>query len=76
MPCRCWSAWSTTGTRTRVSGPGAALSRIAKNDFKADKQKWNAWWIADGHPTIDSKLLEPTRHHRLRNRSVRHRLLR
>lgn len=37
----------------------AALARIAKADFKADKQAWNRWWVSQGHPAIDAKLLEP-----------------
>jgi hypothetical protein len=37
----------------------AALARMAKDDFKADKQAWNKWWINQGHPAIDSKFLKP-----------------
>ncbi len=37
----------------------AALARMAKADFKNDKQAWNEWWIAHGHPAIDAKLLTP-----------------
>jgi hypothetical protein len=37
----------------------AALARMAKDDFKTDKQAWNKWWIAQGHPTIDPKFLKP-----------------
>jgi hypothetical protein len=37
----------------------AALARIAKDDFKNDKQAWNKWWIAQGHPAIDAKFLKP-----------------
>lgn len=27
----------------------AALARMAKDDFKADKQAWNKWWTDQGH---------------------------
>jgi len=37
----------------------AALARMAKEDFKADKQAWNKWWINQGHAAIDAKLLKP-----------------
>ncbi|MFO1093721.1 MAG: HEAT repeat domain-containing protein [Planctomycetaceae bacterium] len=37
----------------------AALSRLAKQDFKADKQAWNQWWVAQGHEAIDPELLKP-----------------
>jgi HEAT repeat protein len=37
----------------------AALARLAKNDFKADKQAWNQWWMGQGHQTIDAKFLKP-----------------
>ncbi|MFN0052264.1 MAG: HEAT repeat domain-containing protein [Planctomycetales bacterium] len=37
----------------------AALARIAKDDFKADKQAWNKWWIDQGHDAIDPALLKP-----------------
>jgi hypothetical protein len=37
----------------------AALSRLAKDDFKTDKQKWNEWWVAQGHEAIDAELLKP-----------------
>jgi hypothetical protein len=37
----------------------AALARIAKEDFKSDKQAWNKWWIAQGHPALDPKFLKP-----------------
>ncbi len=37
----------------------AALARMAKDDFKGDKQAWNKWWMAQGHPTIDANLLKP-----------------
>ena len=37
----------------------AALARIVKEDFKANKQDWNQWWVSKGHPAIDAKLLEP-----------------
>jgi hypothetical protein len=37
----------------------AALARMAKEDFKADKQAWNKWWVDQGHPAIDAKLLKP-----------------
>ena len=37
----------------------AALARLAKNDFKADKQAWNQWWTGQGHRTIDAKFLKP-----------------
>ena len=37
----------------------AALARMAKDDFKSDKQAWNKWWIAQGHPAIDAKFLKP-----------------
>ena len=36
----------------------AALARMAKDDFKSDKQAWNKWWIAQGHPAIDANLLK------------------
>lgn len=37
----------------------AALARMAKNDFKADKQAWNKWWVGQGHDSIDPALLKP-----------------
>lgn len=37
----------------------AALARMAKEDFKADKQAWNKWWISQGHTAIDAELLKP-----------------
>src|SRR5439155_5160197 len=37
----------------------AALSRLAGDDFKTDKQAWNKWWTAAGHDPIDAKLLKP-----------------
>lgn len=37
----------------------AALARMAKDDFKTDKQAWNKWWMEQGHPSIDAKLLRP-----------------
>jgi len=37
----------------------AALARMAKDDFKDDKQAWNKWWTSQGHDAIDAKLLEP-----------------
>lgn len=37
----------------------AALARIAGDDFKADKQAWNKWWIGKGHDPIDDKFLKP-----------------
>jgi hypothetical protein len=36
----------------------AALARMAKGDFKADKQAWNKWWIGEGHDAIDAALLK------------------
>ena len=38
----------------------AALSRIAKQDFKQDKHAWAKWWQEQGHDPIDAKLLEPS----------------
>ena len=43
--CRFWSR--------------AALARIAKDDFKGDKQAWNKWWMSQGHEAIDAKYLKP-----------------
>lgn len=37
----------------------AALARIARDDFKTDKQAWNKWWIDQGHTAIDAKFLRP-----------------
>jgi hypothetical protein len=37
----------------------AALSRIAKDDLKSDKQAWNKWWTDQGHDPIDPALLKP-----------------
>jgi hypothetical protein len=37
----------------------AALARMAKADFKTDKQAWNQWWIAQGQTAIDPKFLKP-----------------
>lgn len=37
----------------------AALARMVKDDFKADKQAWNKWWVGQGHQAIDPKLLKP-----------------
>lgn len=38
----------------------AALSRLAKDDFKNDKQAWNKWWTSQGHPSIAAKYLKPS----------------
>jgi hypothetical protein len=37
----------------------AALARMAKADFKSDKQAWNKWWVGQGHEAIDPALLQP-----------------
>ena len=37
----------------------AALARMAKDDFKADKLAWNKWWMSQGHDAIDPALLKP-----------------
>ena len=37
----------------------AALARMAGDDFKADKQAWNKWWVGKGNPAIEDKLLKP-----------------
>ncbi len=37
----------------------AALARMAKDDFKDDKQAWNKWWVSQGHEPIDAALLKP-----------------
>lgn len=37
----------------------AALARMAKDDFKADKQAWNKWWTGQGHEAIDPAFLKP-----------------
>jgi len=37
----------------------AALARMAKDDFKSDKQAWNKWWTDEGHEAIDPELLKP-----------------
>jgi hypothetical protein len=37
----------------------AALARMAKDDFKTDKNAWNKWWVDQGHTSIDPKLLQP-----------------
>lgn len=37
----------------------AALARVAKDDFKTDKQAWNKWWIGQGHTAIEPALLTP-----------------
>jgi hypothetical protein len=37
----------------------AALSRIAGDDFKADKQAWNKWWVGKGNLAIEEKYLKP-----------------
>jgi hypothetical protein len=37
----------------------AALARMAKDDFRADKQAWNKWWTGQGHEPIDPALLKP-----------------
>lgn len=37
----------------------AALARLAKDDFKADKEAWNKWWVGQGHTAIDAKFLKP-----------------
>jgi hypothetical protein len=37
----------------------AALARMAKHDFKTDKQAWNKWWVGQGHDPIDPALLKP-----------------
>jgi hypothetical protein len=37
----------------------AALARLAKDDFKEDKQAWNKWWVGEGHDAIGPSLLKP-----------------
>jgi hypothetical protein len=37
----------------------AALARMAKDDFKTDKQAWNKWWVGQGHDPIDPAFLKP-----------------
>ena len=37
----------------------AALARMAKDDFKVDKEAWNKWWVGEGHDAIDPVLLKP-----------------
>lgn len=37
----------------------AALARMAKEDFKADKEAWNKWWVGEGHRAIAPELLKP-----------------
>ena len=37
----------------------AALARMARDDFKADKQAWNNWWTSQGNTAIDPKFLTP-----------------
>jgi hypothetical protein len=37
----------------------AALARVAKEDFGADKQAWNQWWVGRGNEPIDAELLKP-----------------
>lgn len=36
----------------------AALARMAKEDFKDDKQAWNQWWIGQGHTPITAEYLK------------------
>jgi len=36
-----------------------ALARKARDDFKTDKAAWNKWWVGQGNPPIDEKLLKP-----------------
>lgn len=37
----------------------AALARMAKDDFKADKKAWNDWWVRSGHPSLEARYLKP-----------------
>jgi len=37
----------------------AALARMAKKDFKSDKEAWNKWWVSQGHEAIKPELLQP-----------------
>ena len=37
----------------------AALARMARDDFKGDKQAWNTWWINQRHTAIDATFLKP-----------------
>jgi hypothetical protein len=37
----------------------AALARLTRNDFKADKPAWNQWWMQQGNPAIEAKYLQP-----------------
>lgn len=37
----------------------AALARIARADFKANKEAWNTWWVEQGHDPIAPELLKP-----------------
>ena len=34
----------------------AALARMAKDDFKADKQAWSKWWGGQGHDPVSSRV--------------------
>ena len=36
-----------------------ALARMAGDDFKADKNAWNKWWVGRGREAIDPELLKP-----------------
>jgi hypothetical protein len=36
----------------------AALARMAKDDFKDDKQAWNQWWTSQGHTPIAAEFLK------------------
>jgi hypothetical protein len=47
------------GNRNTRLWARAALARVAKDDFKADKQAWNKWWTSQGHTAIDPKFLKP-----------------
>src|SRR5262249_38727008 len=47
------------GNQNRGFWARAAWARIAKADFKADKQAWNKWWVGRGHAAIDPALLKP-----------------
>jgi hypothetical protein len=51
--------WVDHGNQNTRFWARAALARMAKEDFKADKQAWNHWWIKQGHTAIDSKFLKP-----------------
>jgi hypothetical protein len=54
------SAYVDHGNQNTRFWKCAALARMARDDFKTDKQAWNKWWMAQRHTAIDARFLQPS----------------